>query len=405
MKRPPHPELDYLLVGGGLQSVLLALAILERTPGARLLLLERGKRLGGNHTWCCHAADVPEDARAWFAPLVVARHSRYDVHFPGRTRRLNEPYLALTSERLHDVAEARLAAAPAASWVRGDVVGVARDEVVMSDGSRFGARLVIDARGPDAAVGDVRHFQKFVGLELSVRPESVPDAPTLMDARVPQHDGFRFMYVVPLARDRVLVEDTYYSDSPVLDVPALELGVLAHASQVGLDVSFVARREHGVLPLPLRSPALASEEGPLRAGYAGGYFHPTTGYSLPFALAFARHVASRQPEEVRDAEFITAQRRLARQQRYACWLNRLLFTGFSPEDRHHVLERFYGLPEGTIRRFYALSLTPLDRARILCGRPPRGFSPRRLLRSGASDARSFESPSTCSPASLEGNTP
>jgi lycopene beta-cyclase len=39
-----------------------------------------------------------------------------------------------------------------------------------------------------------------------------------------------------------------------------------------------------------------------------------------------------------------------------------------------VFERFYGLPEPLIHRFYALSLSRLDRARILIGRPPRGFS-------------------------------
>jgi len=39
-----------------------------------------------------------------------------------------------------------------------------------------------------------------------------------------------------------------------------------------------------------------------------------------------------------------------------------------------VLERFYRLPESSIARFYALSTTAFDRARILCGRPPRGMS-------------------------------
>jgi lycopene beta-cyclase len=46
-----------------------------------------------------------------------------------------------------------------------------------------------------------------------------------------------------------------------------------------------------------------------------------------------------------------------------------------PDDaRRNVLERFYRLPEGTIRRFYAMALTRADRVRLVCGRPPRGFS-------------------------------
>jgi len=40
----------------------------------------------------------------------------------------------------------------------------------------------------------------------------------------------------------------------------------------------------------------------------------------------------------------------------------------------HVFERFYGLPDALVHRFYALELTAFDRARILVGRPPRGFS-------------------------------
>jgi lycopene beta-cyclase len=47
----------------------------------------------------------------------------------------------------------------------------------------------------------------------------------------------------------------------------------------------------------------------------------------------------------------------------------------------NVFERFYRMPETVIGRFYALALTRFDRARLLIGRPPRGFSLRSTLRS------------------------
>ena len=43
------------------------------------------------------------------------------------------------------------------------------------------------------------------------------------------------------------------------------------------------------------------------------------------------------------------------------------------------MQRFYRLPPEAVRRFYAMTLTHGDRARILCGRPPRGFSLTRAL--------------------------
>jgi lycopene beta-cyclase len=233
--------------------------------------------------------------------------------------------------------------------------------------------------------GRARHFQKFVGLELIVRPETMPPGPTLMDASVPQHDGFRFLYVLPLGRDRVLVEDTYYSDDASLDVDVLHRRVLAYADRIGLDVLSVTRREQGVLPLPVHESrrrhgsATPCGDEALCAGYAGGFFHPTTGYSFPFALRVAVRLAEHNATDVDDSTLRPMLDQLERQQRFARWLNRLLFSAFAPDQRSAVLERFYQLPVDTIRRFYSLQMTPLDRARIVCGRPPRGFSVRRLL--------------------------
>ena len=49
MSRPG--TFDHVLVGGGLQGCLLAHAIAHHRPEARVLLVERGNDLCGNHTW------------------------------------------------------------------------------------------------------------------------------------------------------------------------------------------------------------------------------------------------------------------------------------------------------------------------------------------------------------------
>jgi len=52
-----------------------------------------------------------------------------------------------------------------------------------------------------------------------------------------------------------------------------------------------------------------------------------------------------------------------------------MFRAYPPQSRWHVLERFYReMPDDTVRRFYAFDMTVADRARLLLGRPPRGFS-------------------------------
>jgi lycopene beta-cyclase len=179
----------------------------------------------------------------------------------------------------------------------------------------------------------------------------------------------------------VLIEDTYFSDDPRLDRATLSARALAYARDLRLCVARVAREESGVLPLPTSAPPPRGGS-PLIAGYAGGWFHPTTGYSFPIAARLALHIAESTPQTAFDERFSDLVREHARQQRYAFLLNRLLFQAVPEGARRNVLERFYQLPESSIARFYALSTTALDRARIVCGRPPRGLSLGRALTKG-----------------------
>jgi lycopene beta-cyclase len=305
---------------------------------------------------------------------VVQRWDGYDVAFPELERELEAPYAAVTSERLAKVVASELRDRNGCALLLGrEVVGVEPQRVELSGGEHISGRLVIDARGPDRfRSASAVAYQKFFGLELELRAPAPRSRPLLMDGRVPQRDGFRFFYVLPLAPRRVLVEETFFSDRPDLDPLALRASVIAYATAAGFEVERVVRQESGVLPLPSRADPIELTV-PLRAGYQGGWFHPTTGYSFPVAARLAALVAAHEPDALADALSRLASEH-TRQVRFACFLNRLLFLACAPSARVHVLERFYRLPEKTIRRFYALSTTATDRARIVCGKPPRGVS-------------------------------
>ena len=234
---------------------------------------------------------------------------------------------------------------------------------------------MIDARGPQAAMPGLElGWQKFVGIEFAAAaPE--PDCAVVMDATVPQLGGYRFVYVLPMAADRVLVEDTYYSDDPELDVALIAERVRALAAERGL-LGAELRRETGVLPIliggdpevfwPVADPVA-------RLGLTGGFFHPTTGYSFGLALRLADDLAG-LPGDLGAAQLASWSRSRFlqhwRQTRFFRVLNRMLFHAAKPEQRHQIFAHFYRLPPGLIARFYAGSLTLTDQARILSGRPP-----------------------------------
>jgi lycopene beta-cyclase len=360
-----------VIVGGGLAGVLAALALAGRRPDLPLLLLEGEPRLGGNHVWSYFDGDLDAAGHALLAPLRPVRWPRHAIAFPERRRSLGFGYNSITSEALDAYARDQLG-----ERVRlgAPVTGLANDGVTLANGSTIAARGVIDARGPSGPMPGLElAWQKFVGIEFAA-PGHGLEAPVIMDGTVEQHDGYRFVYSLPFAADRLFVEDTYYSDSPRLDLIEIRERIHAYAGARGWDGPAV-REEVGVLPVLLGGDPHAfwpAADPVARLGVAGGFFHPMTGYSLPFAvdnaLALARlddHSGAALAKWTRE-RFVRHWRRGG----FFRGLARMLFRAGSPDLRYRVFEHFYRLPEGVIARFYAGRLTPGDMARILTGKPP-----------------------------------
>jgi lycopene beta-cyclase len=359
---------ELCIVGGGLAGSLAAWRHHQVHPARRLCLIEADPRLGGNHTWSFHATDLPPPAQRWMAPLVVARWPRYRVLFRDFARTVEAEYCTTTSERLHAV----VAGALGDAVTTGTAAEVSANTVRLTDGRTIEAHVVIDARG-GGFVPDAVGWQTFLGQEIEcARPHGLA-APMLMDATVPQAGAFKFMYVLPFSPTRLLVEDTAYADTSDIDVDAARAGIAAYATAHGWPVREVIREEVGRLPIPLGgriesywAPAVTA------IGVRAGLFHPTTGYSLPDAVATADRLAAVAPFAAQPVH--EAVRRMAvdrwRQRAFFRLLNRWLFRGAPPEGRADLLAHFYSRPEPTIARFYAARLTTVDRIRMLAGRPP-----------------------------------
>jgi lycopene beta-cyclase len=383
-------EWDVVLVGGGLANGLIAWRLRALRPELRVLVLEQGQTLGGRHTWSFCDSDLEPEVRAWLEPLIVYRWPGYSVAFPERTRHLGIGYASVTSERFHHVLAADL------TGVRYGVgvAEVAPDRVSLADGEVLTAPLVVDGRGPAAADDLVLGWQKFVGVQFSTAAPHGLAEPILMDATVDQIDGYRFVYVLPLGPSRLLVEDTYYSDGPDLDQAQLRARIDAYAASHGWPLAEVEEIESGVLPIALAGDInrfWARAGATPRSGLRAALFHPTTGYSLPDAARLAARLAG--TTDLTSAAVGPMVQHLStslwRQRAYFRLLNRMMFGAAEPGQRYRVLERFYGLSEGLIRRFYRGELTRRDQARLLMGQPPvpvrsalRCLSEQRFVRPG-----------------------
>lgn len=363
---------DLILVGGGLASSLIAWRLAIDRPEVRVFVVERDGRLGGKHTWSFFDGDVSAEDRAWLQPATPHRWpDGYEVYFPGLSRVLETPYNSLTSERLHAVVAPLLGD----RLIAGEAVEVRPDGVRLASGRVLSAPAVIDARGPAPTPHLDLGWQLFVGRTVRLSEPHGLTRPTIMDATVAQGDAYRFVYLLPFDERTVLVEDTYYVDGPKLDRALLNRRIDAYIRSRGWTVEAVVDEEEGVLPIALdgdieafwaKGPAVA------KVGLAGAMFHPTTGYSLPDAVAVARLVAGAEDLTSAGLRALVEghSKTLWAERAYYRLLDRMLFRAAEPGERWKVLRRFYVLSEALVRRFYAGRSTALDKVRILAGKPP-----------------------------------
>ncbi|MBX7496926.1 lycopene beta-cyclase CrtY [Qipengyuania sp. 6B39] len=367
--------IDIAIVGGGLAGGLTALAVHRAHPDLRLAVFEAGEDFGGNHRWSWFATDLDPDGEALIAQFRKTEWDKgYEVLFPGQARTLASSYRSLGS-RDFDATLRRLLPQEALR-LRARVSELAPDGLTLDGGDHIPARVVIDCRNVAPSPHLRGGWQVFMGRHLRTDAPHGMARPIVMDARVAQEGAYRFVYTLPLGAHDLFVEDTYYADSPVLDRSALSRRIDDYCEQMGWQGEIVGG-ETGVLPVITGGDfaAYRRELGPpgvVRAGARGGFVHPLTSYTLPFAVENALVIAreAKLPGEQLAALFEKrAQDHWKRTDFYRS-LGRMLFQGAAPEERYRIFEHFYRLPEPLIERFYAARSTLSDKARVLIGKPP-----------------------------------
>ena len=406
MNQPP----DMIIVGAGLSGLMTAWRCLDIHPDLRVDIIEASDKIAGDHTWSFNESDIAEELRDWIAPFIAHRWDSYDVKFPKRERTLDIVYCTGNSETLRACVHPHIESGRLRVRLNTSVETLGPDYVVLDSGEKFTAKCVLDARGFKASDDVILGYQKFVGHVIETKTPHGVERPIIMDATVEQLGGYRFVYCLPYSETELLVEDTYYTDGSELRSQEVDARIKAYIRErLNVDAYEVVRREKGVLPISLAvdesygTDVSMEKTEAARLGMTGGYYHAVTGYSLPEAVKSAHVVcdmiAKNGPDFGPAVLHEMAYHRVDHyhEESFLRLLNRMLFRAAKPEKRYAVLERFYGLDEDLVARFYRNRLTKKDKLRILIGKPPvpvtkalYNFSERAFIKRERKRRESFE---------------
>lgn len=357
---------DVVIVGDGPAGSALAAACVRAGLDAVLV--------GPDRPWTSILAAWTDELPVPLRSTVGATAGPVDVVARAR-HRIDRRYGALDLEVLRSELRAPLAAgrhlvdAVERVWHTTD-----GSRVRTVGGEEVAARLVVDAAGIASPVRPAADrsragtgWQTAYGLVLDHRPGSIAgDGAVLMDwsaAGPDDADRSTFLYVIPLAAGRWLVEETALRAAPAVSADVLRARL---AARLGADLTDVAEHvEHVTIPMV---PGVPSRSDPaVGFGAAARYVHPATGYSVSASLRAADRVAgaiagvARSYTDPRRHALVAWNAVWPAEQRYTRSLHDVGAAALSrmrPEEVVDFFEAFFTLPTPLWSAYLRIDATP-----------------------------------------------
>lgn len=281
------PDVDIAILGGGCAGLSLAARL--ASEGQSLCVIEPRERYTDDRAWSFWRT-APDP----FQDCVRASWTHWDVTGPGGlvargSSRLR--YETVAAGPFYERAQSMIADSQSAELVlaasAGEVRKIASGHQVDTDVGTLSARHVVDTRSPRRIP---TYGQFFLGREIHTeRPVFDAHRVHLMQFRKGYSQGVDFVYTLPFAPDRALVEVTSFApESPGADAFAAWLDAEIADLDPG-DVE-VLREESGALPMEVGF-AEPDDDSVINMGLRGGAARPSTGYAFARIQAQADHVA------------------------------------------------------------------------------------------------------------------
>ncbi|MEM8970512.1 MAG: lycopene cyclase family protein [Pseudomonadota bacterium] len=358
------PDVDVAILGGGCAGLSLGARLVG--SGVSFQIIESRTSYHNDRTWSFWRTGSHP-----FENLIRQSWTRWSVAGPGgvvERKSSSMPYQTLEGAAFYTAMREKIARDTAGGLLLGataNQVATCREGMrVTTSVGELSAQSVIDTR-PIERRPSIGQF--FVGQEIATS-RAVFDTETvqMMHFRNGYSNGVDFLYLLPFAPDRALLEVTSFAPtSPGQDI--MQSWLNDEIERLNTDGYDVIRSEAGALPMDVNFRA-AQQKGVVHCGLTGGAARPSTGYAFQRIQVQAQTLAAQLINgkklmiprddtvlQVMDATFL---RVLAAAPSRGPALFKSLFERVAP----HRLERF--LSGSTLLR---------DRLAVVAALPPRPF--------------------------------
>jgi lycopene beta-cyclase len=289
---------DVVIAGAGAAGLSLAWSIRQQ-PGlnhTKILVIDRNLVPKNDKTWCFWDLSLIPDTSIIHSQWQHMQVSAGKSLFSGTLRETT--YACLRSEHFSRYMLDLLKQQSGITLLEADISGI-RDEldfaVISTSEGDFTGKLVFQSvRTTIRIPSRFGLLQHFVGFEITAeKPCFNPASMTLMDFRVPQHNGTGFMYVLPTAADQALIEYTQFSQQLLHESQYIDALQAYIRRQFSLEPGqyHINRVEKGVIPMSEATYETRSGRHVHNIGAASGLTKPSTGYAFTRILRQSKAIA------------------------------------------------------------------------------------------------------------------
>ncbi len=289
---------NYIIAGAGAAGLSLLMRLMQHKAfdSKSILVVDRDAKNKNDHTWCFW-----EKQPGLFEPVV--HHKWQQVHFFSNDYSALidlSPYYykMIRSIDFYNYVLNEAKKHPNVTFRYGNVQSAESEGdkgLVILDGKHYTAEYVFNSilfAKPLVTSGKYYLLQHFKGFVIETPYAAFnPSQATLMDFRVNQQYGTTFVYVLPVAENRALVEYTLFTKQLLKDADYTAALKQYIANYLNISDYVVVEQEFGIIPMT--NIKFAKHEGRvINMGTAGGQTKGSSGYTYQFIQKHSEKIVS-----------------------------------------------------------------------------------------------------------------
>ncbi len=281
-------QYDYIISGAGAAGLSLLMHMLQhpQLAGKKILVVDKAPKTANDRTWCFW-----EQQPGLFEPIVHHQWKQmhfYSTAFSGLLDLAPYSYKMIRGIDFYNYAMAAARQHANITFKYGQVEAFANEgngAAVVLNGERLNADYVFNSimlAAPSVPPNKYYLLQHFKGWYIQTEaPVFDTQQATLMDFRVSQQHGTTFVYVLPLAANKALVEYTLFTQQTLAPEAYNEALANYIAEYCTIEPYTITEQEFGIIPMTnIKFPRGMGRI--VNIGTAGGQTKASSGYTFRF---------------------------------------------------------------------------------------------------------------------------